>query len=167
MKGTQQHDTIIAQTRLTSAMRCAIVEGMNRARLSGLSLGGGLTVSGFVSGRRAFAPVDKPAGGGRSYHCRGGSGRHVESHLRGAFKPSRPAGVCHWLPAPSGARAGTHFSGVEISLGVLTERASSQHLAPRGEGCRRVSASILSISAETASRARLPVPALDNKETLL
>ena len=165
MQTGQQHDTTIAQTRLTSAMRCAIVEGMNRARLPRLLLGGGLMVPGLVSGRQALAPVAKPAGGGRSYHCRGGSGRHLGSHLRGAFKPSRLAGGCHWLPAPSGARAGSHFSGVEISLGVLRESASSQHLAPRGEGCLWVSASILSILAETASRARLPVPALNNKET--
>ena len=64
MKGRQQHDTIIAQTRLTSAMRCAIVEGMNRARLLRLLLGGGLTVPSLASGRQAFVPLDKPAGGG-------------------------------------------------------------------------------------------------------
>ena len=122
-----------------------------------MPLGDRLMVPSLVSGRQALAPVAKPAGGGRSYHCRGGSGRHLGSHLRGAFKPSRPAGGCRWLPALSGARAGAHFSGVEISPGVLRERASSQHLAPRGERRCWVSASILSISAETASRARLPV----------
>ena len=159
--------TTTAETRLTSAMRCAIVEGMNRARLLRLLLGGGLTVPSLASGRQAFVPLDKPAGGGRSYHCRGGSGRHVGSLLGGVFKPSRLAGGCHWLPALSGARAGSHFSGFEISPGVLRERASSQHLAPRGEGCRSVSASILSISAETDGRAWLPVPALNSKEILL
>ena len=164
MQAGQQHDTTIAEARLTSAMRCAIVETMKRTRLLRLLLGGGLMVPSLVSGQQALAPVAKPAGGGRSYHCRGGSGRHVESLLGGAFKPRRLAGGCHWLPALSGARAGAHFSGVEISPGVLRERASSQHLAPRGEGCRSVSASILSISAETASHARLPVPALNNKE---
>ena len=50
---------------------------------------------------------------------------------------------------------------------MLRERAPSQHLAPRGERCRSVPASISPISAETASRARLPVPPLNNKETLL
>ena len=143
---------------------CAIVDAMNRARLPKLPLGGGSTVPGLFSGRQALAPVDKPAGGGRSYHRRGGSDRHVGSLLGGAFKPSRLAGGCHWLPAPSGARAGTHFSRIEISPGVLRERAPSQHLAPRGERRRSVSASILPISAETIGRARLLVPALNNKE---
>ena len=45
-------------------MRCAIVEGMNRARLLRLLLGGGLTVPSLASGRQAFVPLDKPAGGG-------------------------------------------------------------------------------------------------------
>ena len=104
-------------------------------------------------------------GGGRSYHCRGGSDRHVGSLLGGAFKPSRLAVGCPWPPASSGARDGLHFSGVEISPGVLRERASSQHLAPRGERRRSVAVSILSISAETIGRVRLSVPALDNQET--
>ena len=150
---------------MTSARGCAIVDAMKRTRLPKLPLGGGLTVPDLFSGPQALAPVDKPAGGGaRSYHCRGGSDRHVGSLLGGAFKPSRLAGGCRRLPAPSGARDGLHFSGVEISPGVLRERASSQHLAPSGERRRSVSASILSISAETIGRARLPVPALNNKE---
>ena len=107
-------------------------------------------------------------GGGGSYQCRGGSDRHVGSLLGGAFKPSRLAGGCHWLPAPSGARAGLRLRELgEGSPGVLRERAPSQHLAPRGERRRSVPASISPISAETASHARLPVPALNNKETLL
>lgn len=116
MQAGQQHDTTIAQTRLTSARGCAIVDAMNRARLSRLPLGGGLPVPSLFSGRQALAPVDKPAGGGRSYQCRGGSDRHVGSLLGGAFKPSRLAGGCHWLPALSGARAGSHFSGLRFRL---------------------------------------------------
>lgn len=64
MQAGQQHDTTIAQTRLTSARGCAIVDAMNRARLSRLPLGGGLPVPSLFSGRQALAPVDKPAGGG-------------------------------------------------------------------------------------------------------
>ena len=48
---------------------------------------------------------------------------------------------------------------------MLPERTSSQHPALHGERHRRVSASILSVSAETASRAPLPVPAFNYKET--
>ena len=153
---------------MTSARGCAIVDAMNRARLPKLPLGGGLMVPGLVSGRQVLAPADKPAGGGRSYHCRGGSGRHVGSLLGARLNQA------DWLASatgcPSRRRRGLvrGFGGWgRVSPGVLRESAPSQHLAPRGERRRSVPASISPISAETASRSRLPVPALNNKETLL
>lgn len=105
----------------------------------------------FLLGPASPCACGETCGGGRSYHCRGGSGRHVGSLLGGAFKPSRLAGGCRRLPAPSGARDGLHFSGVEISPGVLRERASSQHPAPRGERCRWVSASICPFQQEPSA----------------
>ena len=60
----QQHKAIIAEVRLTSIRGCAIVDAMNRARLPRLPLDGRLMAPGFVLGRQALVPVDKPAGGG-------------------------------------------------------------------------------------------------------
>ena len=121
----------------------------------------------WVDGARSLLGPASPCargqtcGGGRSYHCRGGSGRHVGSLLGGAFKPSRLAGGCRQLSEPSGTRAGSHFSRIgDFRLACSRSALFSQHLAPCGERCRSVSASILSISAETASRARLSAPAL-------
>ena len=115
--------TTTAEARLTSTREYAIVEDMNRARLPRVPLGGGLSVPGLVSGRQALEPVDKPAGGGRSYHCRGGSGRHVGSLLGGAFKPSRLAGGCGWLPALSEARADSRLRGFGKGFAWRAQRA--------------------------------------------
>ena len=54
----------IAEPRLTSARRCAIMSAMSRARLTRLLLGGRPVALGLALSRQALEPVDKSAGGG-------------------------------------------------------------------------------------------------------
>ena len=121
--------------------------------------------TGLVSGRQAPAPVDKPAGGGRSCQCRGGSGRHVGSRLGGVFKTK----LVGWRLSPSACAIGGGDWFAASGVEDIAWRSHRVRLfaasGPRGERRRRVSASILSISAETAGRVQLPVPAVNNKET--
>lgn len=126
--------TRIAEPRLTSTRECTTLDAMSRARRLRLPLDGRPVTHSLALCRQALAPVDKSAGGGRSHQCRGSSGRSVRSRPGGAFKTSRLAGGCRWLPVLSGA--GSRLRVLGVSPVVLSKSVFSQHPAPRGERCR-------------------------------
>ena len=84
---------------------------MKTTTLSAVPPGGGLMLPRLASAQAIATPVDKSAGGGCSHQFRGGCGQSVESHLGGAFKPSRLASGYYRLPVPSGNKGTLAVSG--------------------------------------------------------